>query len=65
MYTLSSGTEGEHPGLFRIELTEGSGSCAKVLNTPVPGPLKESIRYAEQNLYALTMQLLVKEIYTW
>lgn len=58
VWTLSPGTEGEHPGLFRIEVTEGPGSGVKVLNNPVPGPFKESIRFAEQNLYARAMQLV-------
>ena len=58
IWILSPGSEGEHPGLFRIEVTEGPGSGVKVLNNPVPGPFKESIRFAEQNLYARAMQLV-------
>jgi ATP-dependent Lon protease len=58
IWTLSPGSEGEHPGLFRIEVTEGPGSGVKVLNNPVPGPFKESIRFAEQNLYSRAMQLV-------
>jgi ATP-dependent Lon protease len=52
IWTMSPGGQDEHPGLFRIEVTEGPGSGVKVLNNPVPAAFRESIRYAEQNLYA-------------
>jgi ATP-dependent Lon protease len=44
--------------LFRLEVTEGPGSGVRVLNNPVPAPFKESIRCAEQNLYARAAQLV-------
>lgn len=56
--TLSPGGQDEHPGLFRLEVTEGPGSGVRVLNNPVPAPFKESIRCAEQNLYARATQLV-------
>lgn len=58
IWTLSPGGQDEHPGLFRLEVTEGPGSGVRVLNNPVPPAFKESIRYAEQNLYARAMQLV-------
>jgi ATP-dependent Lon protease len=58
VWTLSPGGQDEHPGLFRIEVTEGPGSGVRVLNNPVPAAFKESIRCAEQNLYARAMQLV-------
>jgi ATP-dependent Lon protease len=58
IWTLSPGGQEEHPGLFRIEATEGPGSGVRVLNNPVPAPFRESIRCAEQNLYARATQLV-------
>lgn len=58
VWSISPGTEEEHPGLYRIEVNEGPGSGVKVLNKPVPPAFKESIGYAEQNLYARSAQLV-------
>ncbi len=52
------GSNDDHPGLYRIEVNEGTGSGVKILNKPVPPAFKESISYAEQNLYARAMQLI-------
>jgi ATP-dependent Lon protease len=58
IWTLSPGGQEEHPGLFRLEVTEGPGSGVRVLNNPVPAAFRESIRCAEQNLYARATQLV-------
>jgi ATP-dependent Lon protease len=58
IWALSPGGQDEHPGLFRLEVTEGPGSGVRVLNKPVPQAFQESIRCAEQNLYARAMQLV-------
>lgn len=58
VWTIGPGGMDEHPGLFRIEANEGPGSGVKVLNKPVPAPFKESISYAEQNLYSRAMHLV-------
>lgn len=58
IWVLSPGGQDEHPGLFRLEVTEGPGSGVRVLNNPVPSAFKESIRCAEQNLYARAQQLV-------
>lgn len=58
VWTVSPGGEDEHPGLFRLEVTEGPGNGVRVLNNPVPAAFKESIRCAEQNLYARAAQLV-------
>jgi ATP-dependent Lon protease len=58
IWALSPGGQEEHPGLFRIEVTEGPGNGVRVLNNPVPASFKESIRCAEQNLYARATQLV-------
>ena len=58
VWTLSPGGQSEHPGLFRIEINEGPGSGVKILNKPVPPAFKESVSFAEQNLYARASQLV-------
>ncbi len=58
VWTISPGGMDEHAGLFRIEANEGPGSGVKILNKPVPAPFKESISYAEQNLYSRAIQLV-------
>ena len=52
VWTISPGGQDENPGLYRVEINAGPGSGVKVLNRPVPPPFQESVRYAEQNLYA-------------
>ena len=58
IWTLSPGGQDEHPGLFRLEVTEGPGGGVRVLNNPVPAAFRESIRCAEQNLYARSQQFV-------
>lgn len=58
VWTISPGGEEDHPGLYRIEVNEGPGSGVKILNKPVPPAFKESMSYAEQNLYSRAMQLV-------
>ena len=58
VWTISPGDGEEHPGLYRIEVNEGQGSGIKILNKPVPAAFKESMGYAEQNLYARATQLV-------
>ncbi|MDK9430370.1 protease Lon-related BREX system protein BrxL [Gallibacterium anatis] len=58
VWAISPGSNDDHPGLYRIEVNEGTGSGVKILNKPVPPAFKESISYAEQNLYARAMQLI-------
>lgn len=58
VWTISPGSMEENPGLYRIEVNEGPGSGVKVLNKPIPASFKESLSYAEQNLYVRARQLL-------
>ncbi|WP_428098059.1 BREX system Lon protease-like protein BrxL [Candidatus Rariloculus sp.] len=58
VWTVSPEGIDEHPGLYRIEINEGPGSGVKILNKPVPPAFRESMGYAEQNLYARSMQLV-------
>lgn len=46
------------PSLCRLEVTVGRGSGVKILNALVPPALRESVRYAEQNLYARATKLV-------
>ena len=57
IWAISTGGLDENPGLYRIEVTEGPGSGVRILNRPAPAPFSESVRYAEQNLYARAKQL--------
>jgi len=58
VWTISPGSEDDHPGLFRIEVNEGPGSGVRILNKPIPPAFKESMSFAEQNLYSRAMQLV-------
>lgn len=58
VWTISPGGEGEYPGLFRIEVTEGPGSGVRILNRPATPAFQESVRCAEQNLYARSNELV-------
>jgi len=58
VWTISPGGMDEHPGLFRVETNEGPGSGVKILNKPAPPAFIESVRCAEQNLYARSRDLV-------
>jgi ATP-dependent Lon protease len=49
---------GWRPGLYQVNVTEGPGGGVKILNQPAPPPFKESVRCAEQNLYARAKELV-------
>jgi ATP-dependent Lon protease len=58
VWVISPGGLEENPGLYRVEVAEGPGSGVKILNQPAPAPFKESVRCAEQNLYARAKELV-------
>ena len=58
VWAISPGGMEEHPGLFRIEANEGPGSGVKILNKPIPPAFKESVGFAEQNLYSKSKFLI-------
>lgn len=51
VWGISPGSLETGPSLYRIEVTVGRGTGVKILNAPVPPGFRESVRYAEQNLY--------------
>ncbi|WP_419593672.1 magnesium chelatase domain-containing protein, partial [Thiolapillus sp.] len=55
---ISPGDAEDHPGLYRVEINEGPGSGVKILNKPVPPAFRESMGFAEQNLYSRSDQLV-------
>ncbi len=58
VWAISPGGMDENPGLYRIEVTEGPGCGVRILNRPAPPAFTESVRYAEQNLYARAKELV-------
>lgn len=58
VWAISPGGGDENPGLYRIEVNEGPDTGVKILNKPVPPAFRESMGFAEQNLYARSMQLV-------
>lgn len=58
VWCISPGDDDEHPGLYRIEVNEGPGSGVRILNKPVPSAFRQSVGFAEQNLYARSKQLV-------
>ena len=51
VWGISPGGPETGPSLYRLEVTVGRGNGVKILNAPVPPAFRESVRYAEQNLY--------------
>lgn len=58
VWALSPGGQDEYAGLYKIEVNEGPGSGVKIVNRPVPAPLRESVHVAEQNLLARARELV-------
>jgi ATP-dependent Lon protease len=58
VWGISPGGPEMGPSLYRIEVTVGRGSGVKILNAPIPAAFRESIRYAEQNLYTRAKELV-------
>lgn len=58
VWSISPGGGEENSGLYRIEVNEGPGTGVKVLNKPIPPAFRESLGFAEQNLYARSVQLV-------
>lgn len=58
IWTLNTGSQEEPAGLYKLEINSGPGAGVKILNRPAPAPFQESVRYAEQNLYSKSRELL-------
>ncbi len=58
IWAINAGSSEEPNGLYRIEVTSGPGSGVKILNRPIPPQFQESVRYAEQNLYSKSKELI-------
>ena len=58
VWTISSGSQDDGSGLYRIEVTEGPGSGVRILNRPAPPAFSESVKYAEANLYSRAAELV-------
>jgi ATP-dependent Lon protease len=58
VWTLNTGGLDESAGLYKIEVNSAPGSGVKILNKPTPQPFQESVRFAEQNLYSKTKELI-------
>ena len=58
VWALSPGGQGEGVGLYRVEVSEGPGGGVRILNQSPPAPFRESVRVAEQNLYARAGELV-------
>jgi ATP-dependent Lon protease len=58
VWTLNMGGQDDAAGLYKIEVNIGPGSGVKILNKPAPPAFQESVRFAEQNLYSKTKELV-------
>ena len=58
VFAISPGGQDEATSLYRIEVTEGPGGGVRILNQAPPAPFRESVRLAEQNLYARARDLV-------
>lgn len=58
VWVLGPGGQDEGVGLYRIEVNEGPGSGVRILNQSPPAGFRESVKIAEQNLYARARDLV-------
>ncbi len=58
VWGFGPGGQDEAVGLYRIEVNEGPGSGVRILNQPPPPAFRESVKIAEQNLYARAGELV-------
>ena len=58
IWALNAGGQDESTGLYKIEVNAGPGSGVKILNKPSPPQFQECVKYAEQNLYSKTRELI-------
>lgn len=58
VWAISPGGLDETPGLYRVDVNEGPGAGVRIINVPVPGPFRESVKYGEQNLLVRAKDLV-------
>ena len=58
VWAIGPGGPDDYAGLYRVDVTAGPGSGVRILNQPAPPAFRESVRYAEQNLYAQARALV-------
>ena len=58
VWCINNGSQDEASGLYKLEVNVNRGRGVKILNMPAPQPFKESVKYAEQNLYSKTQALV-------
>lgn len=58
VWVIGPGGQDEGAGLYRVEVSEGPGGGVRILNQSPPPPFRESVRIAEQNLYARAGELV-------
>jgi ATP-dependent Lon protease len=58
VWAISPGGQDEGVGLYRVEVNEGPGGGVRILNQSPPAPFRESVKIAEQNLYARARELV-------
>jgi ATP-dependent Lon protease len=58
VWCIGPGGLGDYAGLYRVDVTVGPGFGVRILNQPAPPAFRESVRYAEQNLYAQAQSLV-------
>lgn len=58
VWSIGPGGLDDYAGLYRVDVSAGPGSGVRILNQPSPPAFRESVRYAEQNLYAQAQALV-------
>jgi len=58
VWAVSPGSSEEGAGLYRVDVNVGPGGGVRIVNFPVPGPFRESIKYGEQNLVMRARELV-------
>ncbi|MEI6180463.1 MAG: BREX system Lon protease-like protein BrxL, partial [Chloroflexales bacterium] len=58
VWGISPGGQDEGTGLYRLEVNVGAGSGLSIVNVGVPGPFRESVKCAEQNLLVRASELV-------
>ncbi|MYB34396.1 MAG: BREX system Lon protease-like protein BrxL [Gammaproteobacteria bacterium] len=58
VWGISPGGPESGASMYRIEVMVGRGGGVRILNAPVPLAFRESVRYAEQNLYSRSKELV-------